>query len=90
MKNIDLVYNAVSSLRKLSDCTKWSIVFKTQVYMYLYQACSYYVRVNSKGAHAPPSPRLTPGHLTFFNFFGQIPHHVGHFFGQMPPSLGIF
>ena len=42
----------------------------------------------SKGAHAPPG--LTPGHLTFLKFFGQIPHHAGPFFGQMPPSLRIF
>ena len=34
-----------------------------------------------------PPPRLTPGHLTFFIFFGQIPHHAGPSFGQMPPSL---
>ena len=33
----------------------------------------------------PPLPGLTPGHLTFFIFFGQIPHHAGPFFGQMPP-----
>ena len=38
----------------------------------------------------PPPPKLTPGHLTFFIFFSQIPHHAGPFFGQMPPPKGFF
>ena len=38
----------------------------------------------------PPPAGLTLEHLTFFIVFGQIPHHAGPFFGQMPPSLGIF
>ena len=33
------------------------------------------VPVNSKTAHAPP-PGQTPGHLTFWKNFGQIPRFV--------------
>ena len=56
------------------------------IYIPLYSA---YVWVKSKGVHAPP-PGWPPGiwHLLFF--FSQIPHHAGPFFGQMPPSQGIF
>ena len=35
-------------------------------------------------------PGWPPGIWHFKFFFGQIPHHAGPFFGQMPPSLGIF
>ena len=36
-------------------------------------------------------PRADPRAFDIFLFsFGQIPHHAGPFFGQMPPSLGIF
>ena len=34
------------------------------------------VPVNSKSAHSPPPPGQTPGHLTFFKNFGQIPRNV--------------
>ena len=33
----------------------------------------------------PPDPQA----FDIF-FFGQIPYHEGPFFGQIPPSLGIF
>ena len=33
-----------------------------------------YVPVNSKTAHPPPGQ--TPGHLTFWKNFGQIPRYV--------------
>ena len=89
MKNIDLVYNAVSSLRKLSDCTKWSIVFKTQVYMYLYQACSYYVWVNSKGNHAPP-PGWPPGIWHFLIFLVKFPTMWAISLVKCPPPWGFF
>ena len=38
----------------------------------------------------PPPPGWPPGIRHFKIFFGQILHHAGPFFGQMPPSLGIF
>ena len=36
----------------------------------------------------PPS-RADPRAFDIFYFFGQIPHHVGPFCGQLPPSQGI-
>ena len=37
-----------------------------------------------------PPPANPPGIWLFLKkIFGQIPHHEGPFFGQMPPSQGI-
>ena len=46
-----------------------------------------YVLVNSKTAH--PRPGQTPGHLTFFKNFGQIPRYVASLDGQMPHPLEL-
>ena len=45
------------------------------------------VPVNSKTAHAPPGQ--TPGHLTFWKNFGQIPRYVASLDGQMPHPLEL-
>ena len=38
---------------------------------------------------SPPPPRADLRAFDIFIFFGQIPHHEGPFFGQMPLSQGI-
>ena len=46
--------------------------------------------VNSKTAHPPPPPSgQTPGHLTFWKNFGQIPRYIASLDGQMPRRLGL-
>ncbi len=42
--------------------------------------------VNPKRDHPP---ELTPGHLTFFKMFDQIPHYDGQLHGQMPHQSGL-
>ena len=37
----------------------------------------------------PPPPGQTPGHLTFFKNFGQIPRYIPSLDGQMPHPLGL-
>ena len=50
-----------------------------------------YVPVNSKTAHPtpPPPPGQTPGHLTFWKNFGQIPRYVASLDSQMPHPLEL-
>ena len=38
---------------------------------------------------SPPPPGQTPGHLTFWNNFGQIPRYIASLDGQMPRRLGL-
>ena len=47
----------------------------------------YNAPVNSKTAHPPPGQ--TPGHLTFWKNFGQIPRYIASLDGQMPRRLLI-
>ena len=47
----------------------------------------FYAPVNSKTAHPPPGQ--TPGHLTFWKNFGQIPRYIASLDGQMPRRLGL-
>ena len=51
--------------------------------------CQVYVPVNSKTAHAPPTPGQTLGHLTFWKNFGQISRYVASLDGQMPHPLEL-
>ena len=37
----------------------------------------------------PPPPGQTPGHLTFWKNFGQIPRYIASLDGQMPRRLGL-
>ena len=36
-----------------------------------------------------PPPGQTPGHLTFWKNFGQIPRYIASLDGQMPRRLGL-